>query len=303
MHQIHDRGYKRLFKNKEIFRQLLETFVDEPWVAEVDFGHCETLDKSFVSDHYKETTADVIYKASLKEQEIIVVILLEFKSEVDYFTSLNLSNYITNFYMDYVTSHRNPRKLPPVFPLLLYNGSSAWTVPTDLSEVIDGSRLLGSYGINFRYFKIAINELSKEKLLKIKNVVSTLFLIEAHYDIALVIREFLAVFQKQEDKTAISLLLNWFVQLYHHGRIPVEDYDKLERTYSSLQEVRNMLTSSIQKEKEEIFEKGRREGKLEDKLETAQKMIAMGFEIGLILELTGLSQEEILPLLQETERP
>jgi predicted transposase/invertase (TIGR01784 family) len=75
-----------------------------------------------------------------------------------------------------------------------------------------------------------------------------------------------------------------------------------------------MLTSSIQREKEEIFEKGRQEGKLEgkiegkiegkheDKIETAQKMIAMGFEIALISELTGLPQEEILPLMQETER-
>jgi hypothetical protein len=31
-------------------------------------------------------------------------------------------------------------------------------------------------------------------------------------------------------------------------------------------------------------------------------MIAMGFEIALISELTGLSQEEILPLMQEMEK-
>ena len=292
MHQIHDRGYKRLFKNKEIFRQLLETFVGEPWISEIDFDNCETLDKSFISDHYKETTADLIYKANLKQQEVAIVILLEFKSEVEYFTSLNLANYITNFYMDYVSSHRNPRKLPPVFPLLLYNGSSEWTAPTNLYEVVDGGRILGDYGIHFRYFKIAIKAFSKEELLKIKNVVSTLFLIEAHYDIDLAIREFLAVFQKQEDKTAISLLLNWFVQLYHHGKISAEDYDKLERTYSSIEEVRNMLTSSIQKEKEEIFEKGRREGRLE----AAHRMIMLGLDIGLIAEVTGLSNEEIVTL-------
>lgn len=44
MHQIYDKGYKKLFKNKSIFRQLLETFVPEAWIKELDFNTCETLD-------------------------------------------------------------------------------------------------------------------------------------------------------------------------------------------------------------------------------------------------------------------
>jgi hypothetical protein len=43
---IHDSGYKKLFSNHTIFRQLLETFVGEPWVQELDFSQCETVDKS-----------------------------------------------------------------------------------------------------------------------------------------------------------------------------------------------------------------------------------------------------------------
>jgi hypothetical protein len=34
MRQIHDKGNRRLFKNKGISRQLLETFVAEVWVKE-----------------------------------------------------------------------------------------------------------------------------------------------------------------------------------------------------------------------------------------------------------------------------
>lgn len=51
----HDSGYKRLLGNKTIFRQLYETFVEEDWVAKLDFDRAERLDKSFVSEHYKET--------------------------------------------------------------------------------------------------------------------------------------------------------------------------------------------------------------------------------------------------------
>lgn len=52
---VHDSGYKRLFSNKTIFRQLIETFVEEEWVPRLDFARAERLDKSFVSEHYKET--------------------------------------------------------------------------------------------------------------------------------------------------------------------------------------------------------------------------------------------------------
>lgn len=48
---IHDSGYKRLFSNKTIFRQLFETFVEEEWMPQLDFERAERLDKSFVSEH------------------------------------------------------------------------------------------------------------------------------------------------------------------------------------------------------------------------------------------------------------
>ncbi|MDQ7089576.1 MAG: hypothetical protein Q9M50_02895 [Methylococcales bacterium] len=52
---LHDKGYKRLFSNKQFFRELIETFVTEDWVKEIDFTHCQKIDKSFVSKHYKKT--------------------------------------------------------------------------------------------------------------------------------------------------------------------------------------------------------------------------------------------------------
>ena len=58
---IHDSGYKKLFSNQTIFRQLLETFVNQEWVNQLDFSTCETLDKSFISQHYQETESDLIY--------------------------------------------------------------------------------------------------------------------------------------------------------------------------------------------------------------------------------------------------
>jgi predicted transposase/invertase (TIGR01784 family) len=309
VYQIHDKGYKKLFKNKSIFQQLLETFVPEAWIKELDFNTCESLDKSFISDHYKETASDIIYKVKRNRRNSFVVILMEFKSTVERFITLHLANYITNFYMDYVESTPNVKLLPPVFPILLYNGDKEWTAPTKISEVIDDSQLLGKYALNFEYFAIPINKYDREYLLKIKNVVSILFLAEAHYDAELLEQLFLEVFEREADKGPISLLLNWFVQLSKHGKIPEEDVDELERIYTSKEEVRQMLITALKKEKQEIFDQGKREGEREGKREgdyerqimTAHKMISKGFEIALIAEITGLSEAEILKLKQDMQ--
>lgn len=106
---IHDSGYKKLFSNQTIFRQLLETFVTREWVNHLDFTTCEMLDKSFISQHYKETESDLIYKVQLLNHEVYIYILIEFQSTVDPFMALRALNYITNFYMDYAAEHKQKK--------------------------------------------------------------------------------------------------------------------------------------------------------------------------------------------------
>lgn len=89
---LHDSAYKKLFSNHTIFRQLVETFVKEAWVNDIDFNRCETLDKSFISDHYKETESDLIYKLRVRGKTIYLYVLLEFQSRVDRFMVVRVLN-------------------------------------------------------------------------------------------------------------------------------------------------------------------------------------------------------------------
>ncbi|MEZ4640242.1 MAG: hypothetical protein R2856_35685 [Caldilineaceae bacterium] len=41
MTNIHDSGYKILFSNRTIFRQLMESFILQPWVDQLDFDSAE----------------------------------------------------------------------------------------------------------------------------------------------------------------------------------------------------------------------------------------------------------------------
>ena len=204
MPQLHGKGYKRLFSNRTILRQLLETFVREDWVKEVDFEKGEAIDKTFIDERYRTKESDLIYKLPLRDSNTYIYIILEFQSTAPRFMALRVLNYLTDFYMDYVKTHARLRTLPPVFPIVLYNGDNPWRAPTTLAELVDRSDLLGPYQVTFEYFKIAENELDRERLLTVSNIVSTLFLAEAHYDLSLLKTALRDIFDNESDKQAVT---------------------------------------------------------------------------------------------------
>jgi len=75
---VHDSGYKKLFSNHELVKQLLTCFVNEEWIKNIEYSTLERLDKSFVSDEFMEMESDLIYKAKFHGKDIYILILLEF---------------------------------------------------------------------------------------------------------------------------------------------------------------------------------------------------------------------------------
>ena len=221
--------------------------------------------------------------------------------------ALRVLNYITNFYMDFLVNNSGVKKLPAVFPIVLYNGAAPWTAPVNLSALIEQNPPLDTFGLDFQYFLIAENRYSQEALLNIRNIVSTLFLAESHYDLDVLEVELLNLFSSEADKEAVSLFLNWFRQLAFHGRLESEDYQSLETIYRTEEEVKTMLVTALERERERFFQNGLREGKQEGllegeqkgRIETAKAMLAKGMEMTLIAEITNLPKEQLLQLKEE----
>ena len=200
--------------------------------------------------------------------------------------------------MDYVKSGRKIRKLPPIFPIVLYNGKRRWTAPTSLETLIERPDLLGQFGISFEYFKIAEMEFSQASLLKIRNIVSALFLTEAYYDVEVLREELMALFDHEPDKQAVSLFLNWFRQVSAQGRNREIDPEALSQVYQNREEVQSMLVNAIARDRKKMYEEGKQEGLkegkqegLKEKLGIARSLLARDMAIPDIAEITGLSEE------------
>ena len=302
---LHDSAYKKLFSNRTIFRQLVETFLEgQAWVKELDFATAETLDKSFISDHYKATESDLIYRVQFRGKTIYIYILLEFQSKVDRFMAVRVLNYITSFYLDYRANHKQVRKLPAVFPIVLYNGKRRWTAPTAMTDLLEATPDLGEYALQFKYLLLNERVYTKERLLTIRNIVSTLFLAEGHYDIQLLEEELLALYDREEDKQAVSLFLNWFRQLALYGKVSADDYAQLDYVYRTKEEVRTMLIATLDQERKKIYEQGKAAGLVEGEATGLAKGEAVGLAKGR-LEAQCQTLERLLPFrfeVTETEQ-
>ena len=279
-HNTHDSGYKMLFSNHEMVRQLLTSFVDEEWIHELEFGSLERIDKSFVSDRFEERESDIIYKVNFKGNEVYIFILLEFQSTVDRFMALRMLRYITELY-EYLVRNHKLKKLPAVFPVMLYNGDKKWTAPEELDNLIENS-IPGAYIPHFRYYKIAENEFDREFLFRLNNAVAALFYTEncqgkdLQHEIDIIVELI-----KGEKPEEYNMLTGWLAYRFPGNPELVDEI-------KSIEEVKTMLSTSLKKYGEELKREGFEKGIEKGRIDTARKLLKKEMPLKEIAEVTGL---------------
>ncbi len=123
--------YKNLFAHKEMVQDLLAGFVRQDWVKEVDFDSLERVGDSFVTDDIRDPEDDIIWRVRLGSTWLYIYLLIEFQSTVDATMPVRIMTYIGLLYQDLIKTKTvlPGEKLPPVLPIVLYNGASRWHAP------------------------------------------------------------------------------------------------------------------------------------------------------------------------------
>ena len=134
----HDATYKLLFSHREMIQALLQGFVGEPWVAQLDFSSLQKVPVSFVTDDRRVRLGDLAWRIKAGDRWLYVYVLLEFQSAVDPRMALRMMAYLALFYQDLARQQAVGvgELLPPVLPLVLYNGEPAWHAVQDVAQLI-----------------------------------------------------------------------------------------------------------------------------------------------------------------------
>jgi predicted transposase YdaD len=125
----HDGGYRLLFSHPEMVADLLRAFIPEDWVRDIDLSTLEQAPGDYVTPGLSSRESDIVWRVRWGEDNLLYVYLLfEFQSTVDPWMALRMTVYVGLLYQELLKRREIPRsgKLPPVLPLVLYNGNLLW---------------------------------------------------------------------------------------------------------------------------------------------------------------------------------
>ena len=213
---------------------------------------------------------------------LYVVLLLEFQSAVDRSMAVRMLTYTALLYQKLIAEGvlRERSVLPPVLPVVIYNGRRPWTVPVDVVDLIASGRggALGRYQPSQRYFLLDEGRVGGGDLPS-GNLVSALIALETNRD-QLRAPELLGALidrlRKQDDAELTAAFTEWVAQVLLPRRFRGSVSGPLPR----LEEVRTMLAETVQEWTAEWVKQGREQGREQGIQEGIEEGIHQGVQQG-----------------------
>ena len=287
----HDGSYRRLFSHARMVEDLIRRYVAPRWIDRLDFSTLEMVPAHYVSDDYEQRESDVVWRLRYapSDEWFYVYLLIEFQSLVDRFMAVRLLAYIMLLYQDLIRRKRLTRssKLPPVVPIVLYNGTRKWTAPLQVAELIES--LPGNEGFlpRFEYLVIDEGHLPREQLEPLDNPVAGVFQLEQSQgleEIRRIIDGLIEILDDPELRELRRDMATWLRRVVLPARLPDIEVPELQ----DLQEAKTMLEERAatwpRKWMAEGYERGEAAG------------LAKGEAKGLREALTALADEKFRSL-------
>ena len=284
----HDLSYKLLFSEPRVVGDLLTGFVKEDWIEQLDLDSLEKVSSTFVTDDLRDREDDVIWRVRFGDEWLYVYLLIEFQSTIDRFMALRIMTYVGLLYQDLVKQKALTLdgKLPPVLPIVLYNGETRWNASLNISElVLTVPGGLEQYRPNLRYLLLDEGAIvaSEQWSQEAQNVVSAIFLLEHHRS-------------PQDAIDLIGLLVDWLkapqqTQLRRHFVLWIKrvllpnwapsDERSSWQALNDLSEVHSMLSERAKRWPEHWKQQGLEAGRQEGLTKGLEEGLTKGLEEGL----------------------
>ena len=139
--EFHDAAFKRWFDHKRMVEDLLRGFAPPAVVEALDFASLEQLPAEYADDEAGRSSGDAVWRARFRGaagEWLYLLILLEFQSTVDRHMAARILAYTGRMYLKLVRGGELPPdgRLPPVLPVVVYNGERRWSAAAEMAETI-----------------------------------------------------------------------------------------------------------------------------------------------------------------------
>ena len=244
-------------------RDLLAGFAARGWSGALDFDMLGPLPAGFVAEDLRQRHGDLVWRVRFRgDRWLYLALLLEFQATVDRAMAVRMLAYTAllqqRLIADGVLGEHGA--LPPVLPIVLYNGPRRWTAPVEVTDLIaSGGEVLTPYQPSQRYYVLDVRRVPDADL-PADNLVSALAGLEKARDtprLREALRALGELLRAADDEPLERAFGAWFRRrLGAGGRLPPGAGAVLAR----LEEEGTMLEETLGEWTREWLEQGRAQG-------------------------------------------
>lgn len=253
--------------------QLLREFVAGPWLDELDLDGMARLNAKFHAATGDRREGDMIWRIPRRDGgDTYLVLLLEFQSTPDPWMALRMLVYASLLWQQLLTEKSSlpDGRLPPILPVVLYNGDRRWAAPLALRDLVglaEGSPLW-QWQPAMRYQIVDEGAFPEDDLARRDALLALLFRLESSPDPARAVVLTDAVLAWFRRHPGFELVRPVFVDLLGAMLAPLAPG---VRVPEELLEVRNMLATRAEAWKQQWLQEGEQRGRQEGRQEGEQR--------------------------------
>ncbi len=303
----HDAAYKALFSRPETVADTLRAAARD-LARRLDFSTLERLSASFVTGMLGKRHADMLWRVRTRDGEwLYLLVLLEFQSTVERRMALRMADYALRILRSLEPKDLGPGgELPPLLPVVVYNGERRWTAPTELRDLFAAAprELLGYLPLH-RYLLIDLRRRDPEEEAP-KNVLALIAKLEragSAKQLEERLESAAAWIEERRDRRLAAHLVAW-VNLVLAPRVDAEGE---EAEFRITEKEEGQMTTLVERMRlwgdelnREWLEKGREQGHEKGFAKGLEQGLGQGLEQG--LELGRLDGERAMVLRMVTRR-
>ena len=295
LHKVHDAFVKNLLSHTESASEFIKNALPPDVCRHFDLDNITYLPDTYVPKELNEYISDIVLKIPVlgSNGDVTVSILVEHKSSVDHFTSLQLLTYITN---GYNLQRKQHEKLSVIVPVIYYHGKRKWKFRHLDQLFVDIPKIFRKYIPAFNVEMFRVQDYSVEAIYNIAEarLRAALMIQKGQYDNLVAIMDYARVINGLESDGQGNFSYTLFVYMSNIPTFKPETIIDITEQLTTDMKTKTITYSDYLRA--EGKQEGRQEGQHAEALRIAQRMLADGIARETVVKITGLTADEIAAL-------
>ncbi|MFY7790431.1 MAG: Rpn family recombination-promoting nuclease/putative transposase [Polynucleobacter sp.] len=285
----HDQFFRTVMSDNRVACDFLKAWLPEDLRERIDFTALTMQPRSYISDVRQESEVDVLFKTLIDNKEGYVYFLLEHQSKPDPLMAFRMLKYVCHIMEDHLNSN-DIKRLPLIYPMVIYHGPRRYPYSTDIRDLIDAPRDLVERYCLTPFHLIDLGQISDEAIkshawsgvveFALKHIFSRDMLPWLKE-----VTELMHHLASQDGRDLISIVLQYMLE---RGEVSDRDeFFNLIDTQVSPEVGETIMSLAVQL---------REEGRLEGQYLVAKRLLEEGADTAFVVKVTGLTLEQLTQL-------